>query len=180
MNIGEGGGTIAQVLYEQSASQSNIDYGDELFASLWCSAPYDVSAPGTCDNYSGGNSAGVWNLKDADLSIYKWPGFFFGIGAAHRWPAVRLGGAAAADTRTYTVSCVLPTAIYSTAAKQRVTLKAPSGATVETVSTCSSPTMDVTVDRRVAAGGTYLRLVEYLTSGDAVIAGGEWQTMGVQ
>jgi hypothetical protein len=34
------------------------------------------------------NTAG--ELSDASLSAYKWPGFFFGMGMAHQWPAMRL------------------------------------------------------------------------------------------
>lgn len=168
MNIGEGGGTIAQVLYEQSASQSNIDYGDELFASLWCSAPYDVSAPGTCgDNYSGGNSVGAWNLKDADLSIYKWPGFFFGMGMAHRWPAVRLGGVAASDLRTYSYGFTLP----SGADKIQLTVLRPSGETVSPTACTTSP-CTFTYDARQ---GKHLVKHEYQTTGGATRSVSDWR-----
>ncbi len=164
------GQTAIRVAYEANPSPTLLTWGDQFYGAQWgkyAGSPY---------------SDGVYLTAVNEVSTwaYKYYGFLFGMGHAHQWPAVRLGGAAAADTRTYTVSCVLPTSIYPTAAKQRVTMQAPSGATTVVVSTCSSPTMDVVVDRRVAAGGTYLRLVEYLNISDVVIAPGEWQTMGVQ
>ena len=33
------------------------------------------------------NTAG--ELSNASLGAYKWTGFFFGMGMAHQWPAVR-------------------------------------------------------------------------------------------
>ena len=33
--------------------------------------------------------------SNGSLGAYKWTGFFFGMGMAHQWPAVRLGGVAA-------------------------------------------------------------------------------------
>lgn len=96
-------------------------------------------------------------------------GFLLGVGNTPSWAAARLGGVAAADNRTYTQPCDL-TSIqtrYPTIARQRIVLTAPNGATAETI--CSSGTASLTVDRRMAAGGRYLRTSYYETTGGAAI-----------
>jgi hypothetical protein len=58
-------------------------WGDRVYGSLWGYCPY--TAPGFyCDsNYVRNENS------DGSLASYKWPGFFFGMGMAHQWPAVR-------------------------------------------------------------------------------------------
>jgi hypothetical protein len=70
--------------------------GDAAYAALWCSTSYNDAAlyatiPG-CDAVSPGDNLGLSNLLDGNLAGGKWPGFFFGMGMAHQWPAARLFG----------------------------------------------------------------------------------------
>ncbi len=166
MTIGEAISALGPVLY--SASASNLTFVDDVFSALWGGGPYGGGTSG--DYWSAGWIPQVWNLADASLAYYKWSGFFFGVGQAHRWPAVRAGGIPTTDNRTYSISCILPTSIYSSAAKLRLTLTAPSGASTSTTSSCASPTVSVTIDRRFGVGTNYLMTLSYLTSGDVVIS----------
>lgn len=77
-----------------SNTAGTLARGDDAYSALWCSTRYndkilypDIPA---CDEYAPGNSVGVFNLADNSLSGGKWPGFFFGMGMMHQWPAVRL------------------------------------------------------------------------------------------
>jgi hypothetical protein len=63
-------------------------FGDQAYGALWSSHSFDNSAPYS-DSASVGNNIGSSNLSDMFLGSYKWPGFFFGIGMAHQWPAIR-------------------------------------------------------------------------------------------
>jgi hypothetical protein len=58
-------------------------WGDTTYGSIWGYCPY--TAPGYyCDsNYVRNENS------DGSLASYKWAGFFFGMGMAHQWPAVR-------------------------------------------------------------------------------------------
>jgi hypothetical protein len=46
-----------------------------------------------CDNHYV-DTAG--ELSNVSLGAYKWTGFFFGMGMAHQWPAVRVENIAGA------------------------------------------------------------------------------------
>jgi hypothetical protein len=74
-----------------NSSDAARKFGDQAYGGLWSSSAYDESVP-YWDLASAGNNSGRSNLGDAYLSSYKWPGFFFGIGMAHQWPAVRTRG----------------------------------------------------------------------------------------
>ncbi len=66
-----------------SPSQARKDWGDLVYGSIWGYCPY--TKPGYyCDPYYVRDEN-----SDASLSGNKWPGFFFGMGMAHQWPAIR-------------------------------------------------------------------------------------------
>jgi hypothetical protein len=77
--------------------------GDEAYSALWCSTIYndtvlDPALP-ACDTFAVGNNLGASNLTDNFLKIGKWGGFYFGMGMAHQWPAVRLLGSTSGSPR---------------------------------------------------------------------------------
>ena len=73
-----------RVFYEDAPSNERRNWGDVVYGSIWGYCPY--TAPGFyCDsNYVRDENS------DVALAAYKWPGFFFGMGMAQQWPAVRL------------------------------------------------------------------------------------------
>lgn len=73
-----------RVYYEAQPSQDRQAWGDLVYGSIWGYCPY--TKPGFyCDeNYVRDENS------DTALGSYKWPGFFFGMGMAHQWPAVRV------------------------------------------------------------------------------------------
>lgn len=158
--------------YLLSPVASTKSAGDDLIAALWGKD----GGPDTDGSYN----TLPYTAFQFGTNVAKYLGFYFGFGRGPSWPSARLGGVLPADTQTYAVSCNLPTAIYPTAAKQQVILRSPTGEETTTTSTCATPTMAVTVDKRVALNGVYTRKVQFLTSEDVVIASGEWQALRVQ
>jgi len=76
-----------RVYYESDPSPERKAWGDLAYGSIWGYCPY--TKPGFyCDeNYVRDENS------DASLAAYKWPGFFFGMGMSHQWPAVRQSAA---------------------------------------------------------------------------------------
>jgi hypothetical protein len=74
-----------RVAYESNPTPDIKNWADVAYGSIWGYCPY--TAPGYyCDaNYVKDENS------DASLAAYKWAGFFFGVGMAHQWPAVRVG-----------------------------------------------------------------------------------------
>ncbi len=141
------------VMYLGNPTEANRNLGDLFYGAAY-------GAPGlTASGYfSDGITAS--NLDDIAMSIYKWPGFFFGIGMAHQWPAVRVGGVAPAQNRTVYVS--LDPGVAANAA---ILVTAPSGAQATYQCGNTSPCA-VTVDDRQ---GTHWYQIRYLSStGDVV------------
>jgi hypothetical protein len=68
----------------QNGSAGAISWGDTVYGAEWGFCPWTL--PGYfCDtNYLRDE------VSDASLTSYKWPGFFFGMGMSHQWPAVRV------------------------------------------------------------------------------------------
>lgn len=159
-------------LYETQTNQTNLDWGDEAYGYVWCATGYDVNAPGGCDSSSVGNNISAWNFNDTGLSGTKWVGFGWGMGMGHQWPAVRLGGIPAAQTRTNTFGFTLP----SGGASARFTITYPSGK-VETT-TCNTSPCGITSDAR--QGSQYLYYIEYLDGGANVIARSDTQSFTVK
>jgi hypothetical protein len=138
----------------QGGSAAAVAFGDKAYGSLWGNC--GMTAPGY---YCDGDFDDL-DTSNGSLAAQKWEGFFFGMGMAQQWPAVRLGGVAAARNRTVYLSLNL-----GSAAKAQVVVTAPSGAA--TTFTCTSAPCAVTVDDRQ---GAHWFQVEYETAGGAVVA----------
>ena len=138
-----------RVAYEANPTAANKSFGDQFYGAQWgkSGGPYsDGVYLDALDNDA------TWN--------YKWLGFLFGVGMAHQWPAVRLGGVmpAAIVTKQVTVSLG-----NSTAAQVLVTQ--PSGAT-QTFA-CSGTTCQFTADARQ---GAHWYQVQYLNSSKGIVS----------
>jgi hypothetical protein len=112
--------------------------------------------PQTSDGFVGA-ALGLPEAGTGISRLGKYHGFYFGFGADHTWDAARLGGVAATDTRTITLSYVAPSGTSSTSA----TYVAPSGAS--SVISCSAGSCSLPTDWRQ---GNYLyKLTHTLTGG---------------
>lgn len=158
--------------YLLSPNGTRLTAGDNLFSAVFADTASDPGYDGTWVTELEPTSFAFANGKSKNF------GFFWGIGGATMWGAARVGGVQPADTVSYSQECAIPTGLYPTAAKLRVTLKSPTGSTA--ISTCTSGTLSLSVDRRIAASGVYLRKVDVLTSGDVQITAGDWQAVSVQ
>ena len=130
------------------------DFGDRVYGSIWGYCPYTASG-----FYCDGNYVRDEN-SDASLGAYKWPGFFFGIGMSHMWPAVRVGGPQPPRNRTIDVSFNI-----GSAASARIVLTAPNG--ISSTVSCSASPCAVTVDDRQ---GRYLYKIQYLSGSGSVLS----------
>jgi hypothetical protein len=100
------------------------------------------------------------NLDDVSLGSYKWPGFFFGVGMGHQWPAARLGGVAPPQPRTVYISFN-----QTMGNSAQITITAPSSA--QSVVQCGNVSpCAVTVDDRQ---GTHWFQVQYLSTTGKVL-----------
>ena len=75
-----------RVYYESDPTSARRDWGDRAYGSIWGYCPYTKPGYYCDDNYVRDENS------DAALGSYKWAGFFFGMGMAHQWPAVRVDG----------------------------------------------------------------------------------------
>jgi len=76
--------------YISNANSTNKAIVDYLYGALWGSTSLDNSSVSAfTDSYSVGNVPGYLNLSNGYLAAGKYPGFFFGMGMAHVWPALR-------------------------------------------------------------------------------------------
>jgi hypothetical protein len=72
-----------RIYFEADPNASRQQWGDLAYGAVWGYCPY--TKPGFyCDPL-------YVRDENSDLSLgaYKWPGFFFGMGMAHQWPAAR-------------------------------------------------------------------------------------------
>jgi hypothetical protein len=142
------------VMYLANPTMENQALGD-----LFYGATFGVSGYTANGYFSDGLTAS--NLDDVSLGSYKWPGFFFGVGMAHQWPAARVGGVAPPQYRTVYIS--LNQTVGSSA---QITVTAPSSA--QSVVQCGSVSpCAVTVDDRQ---GSHWFQVQYLSAAGAVVA----------
>lgn len=75
----------------ENPTQANRDLVDYAYGGIWGKTGYDdPSVAAFTDSNTCGNTSGNCNISNAYLSLAKWPGFFFGMGMGHQWPAVRL------------------------------------------------------------------------------------------
>lgn len=140
-----------RVAYESNPTQQVKDFGDRFYGSQWGKrgGPYFDSIYLTALNTDIN-----WN--------YKWLGFVFGIGMAHQWPAVRLGGVDALVTASPLVSYNATAVPNAVAARIRVTQ--PSGA--ESVFSCAASPCTISVDTRQ---GAHWYRIAYLDSKGATL-----------
>jgi hypothetical protein len=105
-----------RVYYESNPTPDAKAWGDIAYGSIW---GYPVYTAG--EVYSDSNYVRDEN-SNASLGAYKWTGFFFGMGMAHQWPAVRLGGLQPSRGRRVALEVK-----QGVAAKTQISVTAPSG-----------------------------------------------------
>ena len=142
-----------RVGYQANPTADAKAQGDQMYCAQWGNPT--MTQPGYCTS-----SITASNLLDYNMAQYKWPGFFFGMGMAHEWPAVRVGGVSPPIPQSVPVNLDL-----SKAASARVTVTQPSSATSQFV--CSSSPCQVVVDARQ---GAHWAQVDYLSSNGQVLS----------
>jgi hypothetical protein len=142
------------VMYLANPTDENRVIGDMFYGAAYGAKGYTANG-----YWSDGITAS--NLSDGDLAGYKWPGFFFGVGMAHQWPAARLGGVAPAINRS--VSIDINTTL---AASAQIAVTAPSGA-VNTYPCRNASPCAVTVDDRQ---GSHWYQIQYLSADGKILA----------
>jgi hypothetical protein len=148
--------TIALV-YQANPTVANKLYGDQYYAAGWGNAAYTTGGVETSATYNS------YFTQDGFLAGGKWPGFYFGMGMTHQWPAVRLGGVAPEQSRALPVAFNLASVATATQVTIRVT--APSGAKSQI--TCSTSPCMVKIDGRQ---GQHLVRLEYKNKSGLVLA----------
>ncbi|MFH1110989.1 MAG: hypothetical protein V1790_17590 [Planctomycetota bacterium] len=151
--------------YEAVPTPTVQSWGDTAYGSVWGYPPYTTGGVYSDSNYVRDENS------DVSLGAYKWTGFFFGMGMAHQWPAVRLGGVAPEVVRAMQFGFFMPAG----ATLAKFTSTAPSGKV--TITTCSSSPCQVNMDARQ---GNHPVFVEYLTAGLARVSLGAPMTVKVE
>lgn len=160
------------LMYAEYGTASYLTTGDALFAqNLGLGGPGN---DGVVGHYADVVSGGTAPSYLAQTYLSKEYAFVGGAGGSQGYLAWRLGGLTPETTTSITVG-VKRSAVPS-ATKVRVTITQPSGATA--TNTCSADTCTVTgLDTR--QGSTALMRLEYLSSGDVVLASGDQQLVPV-
>ena len=83
-----------RVAYQTNPGNDVKAVGDQAYCAQWGNAA--MTRPGYCTE-----AITASNLDDGSLGAYKYTGFFFGIGMAHQWPAVRVGASVRPFRRRY-------------------------------------------------------------------------------
>jgi K319L-like, PKD domain len=141
------------VMYLASPTAANKAIGDMFYGATYGAAGYTASG-----FWTDGQTAS--NLDDGSLAAYKWPGFFFGVGMAHQWPAARLGGVAPPQYRTVSVALSTPSGLSA-----QIVVTAPSGA-ISTVPCGTDSSCRITVDDRQ---GSHWYQIQYLSPAGSVV-----------
>jgi hypothetical protein len=115
-------------------------------------------------------------LFDQYLIADKWYGFFYGMGMAHQWPAVRVGGAQPESLVSRAVQPRL--ADISGAVSMKVTATRPSG-NASSTATCTTSPCTVQIDTRQGTG--WLLTIEYYSgaSGTGTLLARATQPAGI-
>ena len=142
-----------RVAYQANPTGAVKALGDEAYCAQWGNAA--LTQPGYCTE-----AVTASNLDDGSLGAFKYTGFFFGMGMAHQWPAVRVGGVSPPILQSVSVNLDL-----SQAASARVTVTQPSSATTQYL--CSSSPCNVIVDARQ---GAHWAQIDYLSSSGQVLS----------
>jgi hypothetical protein len=147
--------------YPSTNSPAHLATGDSLYTVNFgfpgFSLPAGVTNPNSYYNteaVDGGVTVTNYRAKDY--------GFFWGMGLASGWPAVRIGGVLPPDNRNVALTYVAPAGTTSTA----VVYVAPTGAS-STIS-CSAGSCTLPTDYRV---GNYLYQLEHTLSGGRIVRG---------
>ena len=142
------------VMYLANPTAANQATGDMFYGAAFGATGYTANG-----YWSDGLTAS--NLDDVSLGAYKWPGFFFGIGMAHQWPAARLGGVAPPQNRTVSIGLNLSSGLSAS-----ILVTAPSGA--KTLFQCGTTSpCAVTVDDRQ---GRHWFQIGYLSSAGNIVS----------
>ncbi len=144
------------ILYNANPTQANKDFGDVAYGSIWGYPPFTTDRV-----YSDGNYV-QYETSDNALGAYKWTGFFFGMGAAHQWPAARLGGVQPIAIAKAPIAFDL--ARVPQAKSIMVTVIQPSGA--RRTYPCSTSPCEIEVDGRQ---GAHWIQVKYLSGSGLVL-----------
>ncbi|WP_031494835.1 PKD domain-containing protein [Bryobacter aggregatus] len=149
--------SAVRIAYEANPSQHFLELGDQFYANLWGRDQFTQQGFALAES-------GISNDFAADMSLSygKWYGFQFGIGMAHQWPAVRIGGVRPVQVEQASIN--FDKAGINGAAKARLTVTEPSGRTI--VYTCADSPCQVDLDRR--QGDHWLK-IEYLSASDEIL-----------
>ena len=141
------------IMYLANPTEDNRAIGDMFYGATYGAKAY--TAPGY---WTDGIVSS--NLDDGSLGAYKWPGFFFGVGMAHQWPAARVGGVEPAANRNVAID------LDPAKGAARIVVTAPSGA-VSSVACGSSSPCTINVDDRQ---GSHWYQIQYLSEGAEVVS----------
>jgi hypothetical protein len=144
-----------RVVYQANPTPENKQFGDQFYGAQWGK----LGGPYYDDIY-------LVPLESDKTWAFKWLGFMFGMGMAHQWPAVRLGGVRPPDFRAASVT--FNPAGTPGAVSARIVVTQPSGA--EATYACPSSPCSVSVDARQ---GAHWYRISYLNSTGAVLASQE-------
>jgi hypothetical protein len=143
-----------RVYFQANPTPAAKTWGDTAYGSIWGNPQYTTGGVYSDSNYVRNENS------NASLGGYKWAGFFFGMGMAHQWPAVRLGGVAAPA-----IQMVALQVKQGIAAKTQISVTAPCGKV--TVFSCGTESRcEVEVDDRQ---GSHWYSVQYLSADGKVL-----------
>jgi hypothetical protein len=145
------------VYYLSNPTPAMKAFGDTVYGSIWASSAYTTGGV-----YTAPDNIQASNCYPTNLAYYKWPGFCFGIGMSHQWPAVRVGGVQGAQNEQALVEYDLAAA--PSAEKVEIVIIKPSGA--KTTYPCAASPCRVMVDKRQ---GTHVVQLNYLSASGKLI-----------
>jgi hypothetical protein len=150
-----------RLVYESSPTAPNLALGDLLYGNVYGDSAY------TTEGYT--TNGGIANefLLDNGLNAGKWYGFQFGVGMAHQWPAVRVGGV---TPISYTSKPIKARLADIAAAVDIVVDYLAADGTVSTSAACTSAACTFSTDARQ----NYQYRVRYRNGSAATIATGSY------
>ena len=93
IDTGEGASALA-AYYAAVRTTGTKSFVDNLYGALFGDPNYTDPSVYAGDSYTGGSGSGLSDDELGGAGSWKWPGFFFGMGMGHQWPAARLSGGA--------------------------------------------------------------------------------------
>ncbi len=149
--------SAVRAAYESNPSEQTRQLGDEFYANQWGIDAFTRSGYRRTDMLENPYAT------DSALGFGKWYGFQFGVGMAHQWPAVRVGGAQPPVVLPGQVNFLLNS--VEGAVSVKVKLLAPTGK--QTEYSCEQSPCAVELDGRI---GDYWYQIEYRSSTGEVLA----------